>query len=180
MPEEPPKGKQGGLDRRKPGPRPLAASLGELSRRALGRRGFAEAGLITDWEAVVGPELAAACHPERLSFPPGRREGGTLKIRVAGGAATELQHMEPLVLERINGYFGFRAVTRLTLVHAPRHAEPGEPAAARARRTPSSADPVAQGRVETALADVDDAEIRTALARLGQAIIEDRERGGGS
>ena len=112
MPEHRQKG-----NRRGGGPRPLAASLGALSKRALGRRGFAEAGLITEWDTIVGPELAAASRPDRLTFPPGRRDGGTLRLTVAGPVATELQHLEPVVRERINGYFGYRAVERIQLVH---------------------------------------------------------------
>jgi hypothetical protein len=43
-----------------------------------------------------------------------------LRLRIArGGLATELQHLEPVLIERINGYFGYRAVARLRFVHGP-------------------------------------------------------------
>ncbi len=165
MPENRQKG-----NRRGGGPRPLAASLGALSKRALGRRGFAEAGLITEWAAIVGPELAAASRPDRLSFPPGRRDGATLRLTVAGPVATELQHLEPVVIERINGYFGYRAVERIVLVHgtvraAARGVETGEAKPARI------ADPAALARLEVTLEAVEDPDMRAALHRLGRAVL---------
>jgi hypothetical protein len=102
MPGDRDQDKTGAKTRRGGWPRPLAATVGGLAKKTIGKRGFAEAGLITGWEDIVGPELAASCWPDRLTFTPGRRDGGTLRIRVAGGFALELQHMEPQLLERIN------------------------------------------------------------------------------
>ena len=161
---------KGNGQRRGGGPRPLAASLGALSKRALGRRGFAEAGLITGWDAIVGPELAAASRPDRLTFPPGRRDGGTLRLTVAGPVATELQHLQPVVIERINGYFGYRAVERIVLVNGtvrPATRRAGSESAGPAR----TADPAALARLETGLEEVEDPDIRAALQRLGRAVL---------
>lgn len=165
--------------RRGGAPRPLAATIGGLARQALGKRGFAEAGLITDWEAIVGRALAATSQPDRLSFPPGRRDGGTLKIRVGGGAATELQHLEPMILERINGHFGYRAVERLVLIQAPLGTAGAAKNNRKKTRPPDRApDPARIAELESGLACVEDPEIRAALARLGRAMLADRDPGG--
>ncbi len=168
-------GKRGGGGRgskRGGGPRPLAAALGGVARRTLGRRGFAEGGLLADWTAVVGPELAASCWPDRLSFPPGRKEGGVLRIRIAGGLATELQHLAPQVLERINGHFGYRAIDRISILQAP----PDAPAAPRRpvpKRTGKRPGRSSDGDLAAVLSEIEDPEIRAALARLGRAMISD-------
>lgn len=160
------------------GTHPLAASVGGLSKSVFGKRGFAEAGLVTGWENIVGPALAENCWPDRLTFPPGRRDGGTLRILASGGLALELQHMEPQLLERINSHFGYRAVERMTIVHAPPGRKPagtGRKAERPPRRAP---DPEARAIVEEALAAIEDPEIRDALARLGRAVISDPAEGG--
>lgn len=164
--------------RRGGGPRPLAAPLGSIAKRTLGRRGFAEGGLITDWRAVVGAELAASCWPDRISFPLGKKDGGTLRIRVAGGLAIELQHLVPQVLDRINGHFGYRAIERISILQAPPDGDRARRPAATTRPAPPR-DPGLQNSLEAALAEVGDPEIRAALARLGRAMISDGRTGEG-
>ena len=61
---------------------------------ALEERGFAEARVITDWPDIVGLPLADHTLPERMSA------AGVLHVRVGGGWAVELAHLEPFVLER--------------------------------------------------------------------------------
>jgi hypothetical protein len=101
------------------GTRAIAAVVPKVTAALFRKRGFAEAGILNDWAAIVGPRLAAGCSPEKLSFPLGKRADGTLRLRVAGALATELQHFEPQLLERINGYFGYRAVARVKMVQGP-------------------------------------------------------------
>ena len=170
MPEDREKRKGSDDTRHGNGPRPLAASVGGLARRALGKTGMATAGLLTEWPAIVGPELAAACRPDRLSFPPGQRDGGTLRVLVSGGFATELQHLQPLVLERINGHFGYRAVERLALVNAAPSPAPAAKRTPPPRRPP---DPAALQAFSEEAERVEDPEIRAALMRLGRAMLED-------
>ena len=151
-------------------PRPLSANIPDTTKKTLGKRGLAEGGLITDWARIVGPELAASCQPERLAHPPRERSGGTLHIRVYGGAATELQHLEPLVLERINGHFGYRAVAKLRLIHAPL-ADRDKIAPAPEETALPPLDSQGAAALESLLAIVDDPELRASLGRIGRAIM---------
>ncbi len=148
------------------GVRPVAAALPKIAAKAIGKRGFAEAALITDWDGVVGRELARVSQPEKLVFPPGQRTNGTLHIRVQGGFATELQHLEPLVVERINGHFGYGAVTRLKLTHAPLRRSPK-----RSKRRVRAPDPAQRAMLADILGAVEDDAVREALERLGTAIL---------
>jgi hypothetical protein len=146
------------------GVRHLAALLPRLTKTALGKRGFAEGGIVADWPAIVGPDLAAVSLPERLAFPQGARREGTLHVRVAGALALELQHLEPQVIERINSYFGYRAVARLRIRQAPMPL--------RRARGPAAAplDPQAARQVDSAVAAVADPALRAALAGFGKAL----------
>jgi hypothetical protein len=104
--------------RRGGGLRRLPDLLRRLLEPAARRRGLAEANLLTEWPTVVGLHLASRCHPIRLSSGSDR-PGGVLVLHATGAAALELQHSEPQILERINGYFGYGAVARLRLIQAP-------------------------------------------------------------
>ncbi|MDA0661414.1 MAG: DciA family protein [Proteobacteria bacterium] len=154
-------------------PRPVAASLPKLTAKAIGKHGFSEGTLITDWPAIVGHDLAAVSQPEKLAFSRGERTGGVLHIRVQGGVATELQHLEPMIVERINSHFGYGAVARLRLVHAPVNHRQAQ------RRKPERAatpDPELKAGLREVVSAVADDEARAVLERIGMAILQ-REAG---
>ena len=101
-----------------PFPRSLRDCLQPTLKASQKARGFADSRLLTDWEKIVGSQFATQCIPLKISTP---RQGSeaTLTLRVAPGFALLIQHQEPVILERIAQHFGYRAVTRITLVQAP-------------------------------------------------------------
>ncbi len=153
--------------------RPMAALLPGLTRRALGKHGFAAASLITDWPRIVGEDLAATTAPIKLAFPRGERSGGTLHLRVSGGgAALELQHMESQIIERLNAHLGYGAVAALKLVQGGR----ARREAARKER-PQNAVPapdIAACPSREMIAEIEEPGLRAALERMG-ALVAARE-----
>ncbi len=147
------------------GLRALGETVDAVARPMLGRRGFAGSRVVAEWASIVGEHLAARSLPERVTRPADGRGGGTLHVRVASGAlAVELQHLEPLIIERINTYFGYRAVARLKLVHGPIPARRVERAP---RRILAPAD---EATIEGLAAGIDDATLRQALRDLGRRL----------
>lgn len=153
-------------DRRRGGMRALAADVPQVVKPALGKRGFSEGQLVAQWADIVGADLARRMMPEKLTFPPGERRDGTLRLRVAPGFALEVQHREPQILERLNAFFGYRALARLALIQGPL---PTEPAAAPRRRRDLA--PSERAALTRRLADITDSDLRDALTRLGEAVI---------
>jgi len=148
---------------RRTGLKPVAATLGRVTAPALRKRGLAETRIVTHWPEIVGAELAGSACPEKLS---GRgADGGTLHIRVDGALALELQHLAPLVVERINGFFGYKAVARPRLTQGPLLARPTR------RRTPPPLSAEERQRLDDLLGPVGDDALRTRLWALGEAIL---------
>ena len=153
----------------KPGksrPRPLAELLHKALGDAFARQGFASTELITRWADIVGPEIAAHSQPEKIRWPrpvEGQpAEPATLALRVEGPAAVEIQHLAPVVLARVNQFFGWQAVGSLRLRQAPLR---------RSERKPLPApDREAAARIAATLPEINDEKLRNALARLGAAI----------
>ena len=146
--------------------RAVGQELPRVAGRILGKQGLGEAQLVSEWAAVVGPELAATTLPVRLSFPAGGRRNGTLKLRVTSTAALAVQHREPQILERINGFFGYGAVARLVLVQGPLPCRP-EPAPP----TPRPLTPAEAAGLAERLNQLPDSPVKSALHRLGAAIL---------
>lgn len=90
--------------------------LSKAAEAALKKRGFPNADVVMAWPKIVGPDLAKVTHPKSLSFPAHSRREGTLTVITGGAFALTLEMMRPLVLERVNLYFGYTAVTRLRIV----------------------------------------------------------------
>ncbi len=151
-------------------PKPASAFTPRLTRPAFEKFGFPAAALLTDWAAIAGPELAGYTAPERLKWPrqpeaPEDARGqpaATLVLRVDGPRAIELQHRLPQLIERINSYFGFRAVAQIRIYQAP--LENGrDQRQPRAKIMPR---PDRGGLV----ASIADPRLRTALSRIAAAI----------
>ncbi|MEM7227051.1 MAG: DciA family protein [Pseudomonadota bacterium] len=157
--------------RRGGGLRALAVSLPKVTAKAFGRRGLAEAGLVADWPAIVGQELSGVLLPRGLSYARrAERRDGTLTLRVAPGFGPAVQHLEPLLIERVNGYLGYPAVGRLRLQQGPVARRRSAP-----RKTPEPP-PEAAAALARRLDDVADSELAAALERLGRALLTSEQQ----
>ncbi|MBM3487986.1 MAG: DUF721 domain-containing protein [Alphaproteobacteria bacterium] len=154
-------------ERRGQGLRSLASTLPRITSSAVRRRGFLEAELVLRWAAIVGPEFAAETLPERLVHPRRREDGATLHVRCAGGFAPTLQHSTPVVLERINRFFGYAAVTGLAIRQS---ALPDRPVRSAAPELGESEAEVLARRLD----GIADPGLRAALEALGRRVLARR------
>jgi len=152
-------------DERRAAMRPIAADLPRLIGKPLGKRGFGEGGLIAEWPAVAGVEIARHTAPLKLSFPRGARHDGTLTLRTTGAFATELQHIAPQLLERINAYLGYGAITRLKIEQGRL---PPRPRRAKPEIAPLA--PAEEKELTNRLEPIADDNLRRALEGLGRAV----------
>ena len=157
---------------RRQGWRALAESVAPLLAPLSGKSGFTAARLLAEWPSIVGPHLAARSRPERISRLRGEQaegeSGGTLVVRIASGSlALELQHQERLICERINGFFGWRAVARLRLIHGPLPTPPAPP--------PPGAPLADPATVDAAVTGIDDPALEAALRALGAQVLAREE-----
>jgi hypothetical protein len=139
-------------------PTALGALVPRLARPAFRRLPPAAAQLLTEWEALAGPAAA------RLGTPIGFSRG-TLTIAAAGPAAMELGMLAPVLIERINGALGRRAVERFRFVQTRLPAVPAAPVARPAAPPPA--------RLGEAIGRVESPELREALARLAAGLYRD-------
>jgi hypothetical protein len=116
--------------------------------------------LKAEWTAIIGADWVA------VSWPLALGRDGVLKLRAASMAALELQHRAPLLIDRINPFFGRPVVTRLALVQGPLPLD----------SSPNSSPPRSlaageAGALDERLSRIADPALRAALARLGRDLI---------
>ncbi len=98
-------------------PKTLSQCIEPITRPVFKTQGLAGTKIISEWASIVGDKLANHCIPQKLSFAAGKKNDGTLSIAVENGFATELQHLQPIILDRLATYFGYKAVIRITISH---------------------------------------------------------------
>ncbi|MBT4888427.1 MAG: DUF721 domain-containing protein [Rhodospirillales bacterium] len=153
----------------------IGQHVDKLTKRAFGKNGFAGGTIITQWSTIVGDNLASLSAPLRIVYPQGKRSGGTLYLRIASGSiAVELQHMEQILIQRINGHFGYRAVERVQLQQAPLPDKDKDSADIYKRERPPMSSESTQ-ELNDSLSQVDDPELHAALERLGENILRPKK-----
>lgn len=171
--------KSGGGWRPRPRRRGGARAIGAFATRLLDpiarARGFATISLLSEWPMIAGHDLAQFTMPDKVIWPRRRQdedsagaapthqtEAATLILRVDGPRAIEVQHRADQIIERVNTYFGYRAIGALRILQAP---------VTRARRSPApSPPPPLDPQPLPASAAIDDDNLRQALMRLGTAV----------
>ena len=87
--------------------------VGDVAGATFKRFGFVQSAVVSRWAEIVGDRYAKVSTPESIRFPAGKKSGGTLTLSVEGAHAPLLQHLGPLIIERVNRFFGYEAVTKI-------------------------------------------------------------------
>lgn len=83
------------------------------------KQGIIHGKIILDWEKIVGDQYARYCAPLKVTFRQGYRTYGVLHLKVNPAHALLVQHSKDLVLEKINSFFGYKALSDLKLIQVP-------------------------------------------------------------
>ena len=156
-----------GKSRDKDAPRQgRARAAGELIGNAGGvafrRFGFIQASVVSRWGEIVGERYAKVSSPESIRFPTGKKSGGTLNVVVQGAHAPLMQHLTPVIVERVNRFFGYPAVAKLSFRQGAPLASPRAPKRTQLR-------PVSKELGE-GLREIADPELRACLEALAAGI----------
>lgn len=155
-------------ERARGGPAKAIADLTpQIGRTAFRRFGFVQSSVVTRWPEIVGVVHARICAPEAIRFPPGEKTDGILDLVVTPSHAPLIQHVIPEIMERVNRFFGYRAVARVKLrqgaVKPPQGTGTGAP------KPPPSLKPIPM-ELGAGLRDIGDPELRAVLESLARGL----------
>jgi len=94
-------------------PRSAGELVGAAGDRSFRRFGFIQSSIVSRWQEIVGERYAKVSSPESIRFPTGRKGGGALTLLVDGAHAPLIQHLAPMIMERVNRFFGYEAINRV-------------------------------------------------------------------
>ena len=144
----------------------LSTMIGPMIAPSAKARGFAIGRIVSHWHDIVG-DMSSWCRPDTVSFPRDSRTEGTLRLQIAPGRGPQAQAMSDVIIDRVNANFGYRAISRISLVQT---------ISTPARVASSKPGPqLNQNRhdiwaLDDKLKNVKSPELRAALRRLGSPI----------
>ncbi|WP_443135100.1 DUF721 domain-containing protein [Frigidibacter sp. ROC022] len=137
-------------------------------------RGFAVSKVLTHWDEIAGPEMAALTRPVKIGYAS-HGLGATLTVLCSGANAPMIEMQKETLRQRVNACYGYNAVARIALTQtAPQgFAEAqalfqGRPASTAQRNTP---DPETEALAREASAPIRDEALRAALEDMGRTIL---------
>jgi hypothetical protein len=152
--------------------------LKDRIRRASESRGFAVSRLLTQWEEIVGPDIAGIARPVDVSY--GRQGfGATLTVLTTGAQAPMLEMQKETLRERVNAVYGYNAISRIRLTQtAPTGFADGQASFDHRPKstTPPAPDPAVRADAAKLAAPVSDTSLRDALEALGQNVLSKSKR----
>lgn len=147
----------------------------KVAKSSFEKYGFAYSDLVHNWEAVVGAPLSQQCVPKKMVWPRGRhheqtRSGGTLHLTCLSAFAVDLQHQQAQIIDRINQFYGYQAVSALSFTQARHLFENSE----KPTPTPSLSE-MEKEQIKERTSAVNDPGLAKALETLGQNIKRSRK-----
>jgi len=155
-------------------PQAIGPRIERLLEPFVKSQGFAEAQVILDWEKIMGGSLALQTQPQKVSFLKSQRVGGTLTILVTSAVAPEILHLSPQIIERINRYFGYKAIEKIVLKHGLIKASVSQKKenSSFVRRQLQETD---IQEIKNLVAEIPDENLKKALSNLGLHIMEKKK-----
>jgi hypothetical protein len=143
-------------------PRSAGELVGAAGDPSFRRFGFVQGSIVSRWAEIVGERYAKVSSPESIRFPAGKKAGGVLTLMVDGAHAPLIQHLTPMIVERVNRFFGYSAINRIVF-------RQGKPAAAAPKPVRPELRPVPKDLGE-GLREIADPELRACLESLASRI----------
>ena len=143
-------------------PRSAGDLVGGIGDPSFRRFGFIQSSIVSRWAEIVGERYAKVSSPESIRFPAGTKSGGVLTLLVVGAHAPLIQHLTPMIVDRVNRFFGYAAINRIVFRQGKPPAAPARPRRPQLRAVPKD---LGEG-----LREIADPELRACLESLGAQI----------
>ncbi|WFU09769.1 DUF721 domain-containing protein [Rhizobium sp. CB3090] len=137
----------------------------------LAKRAGINTALLGSWDEIAGEDFAECTRPEKIAWAKrgsgedGGYQPGVLTIACEGARALFLTHAQGELIQRINGFFGFHAVSQIRIVQ-----KPVSIASKRSRKPPPLKGEAAR-KLDDMMDGIEDDKLRAALQRLGTAMV---------
>ncbi|MBS0233352.1 MAG: DUF721 domain-containing protein [Proteobacteria bacterium] len=154
----------------------VGAFIPKVTSAVFQKFGFHSAEIMASWTTIVGADIARMTRPESIKWPRRAKAateptdegeastGATLVIATDPAFALDISYRHKEIVDRINRYFGYRAVSQIKVHQTPQLEKPVAVAATSAPGAPMERIAVAPG------------DLNSALEALGRSVAAARAR----
>lgn len=143
--------------------------IDKVARQAVGKDWSFYAALLTHWQEIVGADYASITTPSKITFPhqptQQRRSGGTLFIRLPKGLSMEFSFKTDQIKQRINSYFGYDAIGKISF-------EPVYGANLDKKPQIAELDSETVAAIQEETKTIESSELQAALQSFGEAMLK--------
>lgn len=152
----------------------ISSTVMPLVKQILGKNKLAELEILRNWAQIVGNDLAKYSLPQKITFHKNEKTNGTLLLQVLSGAfATEISQQLPRIIEKVNLFFGYSAVSDIKIIQTG-NIEIFQISKKNTAHIKKSLVTAKEDLYITKLAeDIKSSKLREAVERLGHAVLDD-------
>ncbi len=154
----------------------ISDDIGDMAQKLLGKHGFIEIDIIKNWNKIVGEDIAQNSLPQKIDFKKDSRENGTLYLMTSSGAfALEISHRQNLIVEKINTYFGYKAINQIKIIQTGEFLsqDPVKSADIEKKTLVSKCE---QTYIDTITSSIKDTELKNRLASLAKSVLATQKK----
>lgn len=152
--------------------RQVGSVLPRSAKKVFREYGFAEGSMIRHWKEIAGPSISRCTLPMRLTYRKEKEKKVIiLHLLVESAAALQVQHQIPLLIEKLNIFYGYSAVTRISLVQGRAG---GNNKKTKEKEIPT--DPAAVKKIQSWTKAMQNSGLKDALIRLGEQVLKEEQK----
>lgn len=153
----------------------IAGVLLPIAKKMVGKKAFAEADIIYNWDDIAGKDIASYSKPLKIDFKKGERTGGTLYVETYGGAfALELQTKSKFLIDKVNVFFGYQAIRQIKIVQNSKQIETVSQDVAKTQKILVTDEE--ENYIEQISSGLNSEGLSNVLQKLGRAIFNDNKK----
>ena len=94
----------------------IGNTLPKIIDKNIKKKNFIEVSLIKKWREIIGDNIAKLCWPIKIIFSDIKNSNGVIFLKTKRGKSMEVEFKNEEILERLNQYFGYKAITKISVV----------------------------------------------------------------
>lgn len=147
-----------------------------LAGKILGKNNLIFVELLSEWNSIAGSQIASFSLPHKLSFAKDKHSDGCLTLAVSSGAfAMEIKQQEVRIIDKINLYFGYPAVSKIKILQSsnPDILSQRKKSIDKLKKNVVSAEQ--ESYIAQVTKDIENDTLRTILENIGRGVLAGNE-----